>query len=212
MPTLIELITEYPTVNAFRRIDDDDEDDDALEWDPLRFEYTPEPGDVLTDAGRCGFYVLGAMNILSQTDVRRCYLDVCMPERIDTFAYIFNGRELRYDYAHKLGGEIIPTIAIDGFGSYELFYSKISPGLGIDVLRRGLNASPRKRYIAQDLGYILRDEGRYRESAAMFQIAVDEGVSSYFIYKELTELYRRIGDTEKQKHYSALFEAARGGA
>jgi hypothetical protein len=202
MPNLIESIAMYPTVNAFRRLEGEGDD-------PLAWEYSPEPGDVVADADQDGFYVLGAINIVSKTDNRRCYMDISLPERINDYAYLYDGRELRYDYPRKLGGEFIPAIAIDGFGVYELFYSKIAPELGIDVLRRGLKASKRKHFIAEDIGYILRDEGRFRESAEMFQMATDEEVSSYFIYGELAEVYRKIGETEKHKKYAQLFK--RGG-
>jgi hypothetical protein len=199
MPNLTQAITQYPKVNAFRRVARDG--DDPREW-----EYEPVTGEVLAGADRHGFYVLGAMNVRSKSDVRRCYMDISTPERINDFAYLVDGRELLYNYPHKLGGEFIPAIAIDGFGLYELFYSKIAPELGIDVLRRGLAASKRRHFIAQDLGYILRDEGRDREAAEAFQIAADEEVSSHFIYGELAELYRKLGDTEKYKKYAALFE------
>jgi hypothetical protein len=39
----------------------------------------------------------------------------------------------------------------------------------------------------------------------MFQLAVDEGVSSYFIYVELAQMYGKIGEAEKQKKYAELF-------
>jgi hypothetical protein len=155
MPNLIQAITQHPTVNAFRRVESDGDD-------PRGWEHAPVPGDVLADADQEGFYVLGAMNIRSKTDVRRCYMNLSTPERINDRAYIFDGGELRDDYPYKLSGDFIPAIAIDGFGIYELFYSKIAPELGIDVLRRGLAASKRKHFIAEDLGYILRDEGRPR--------------------------------------------------
>jgi hypothetical protein len=196
---LIQAITQHPTINAFRRVKGGGKD-------PREWEYAPEPGEVVVDADRDGFYVLGAMNIRSKTEVRRCYMDLSTPERINDYAYVFEGRELRYDYPRKLGGEFIPAIAIDGFGAYKLFYSKIAPELGIDVLRRGLAASKRKHFIAEDLGYILRNLGRHREAAEMFQVAADEEVSSCFIYGELAELYGKLGKTEKQKKYKALYE------
>jgi hypothetical protein len=202
MPNLIEAITKHPTVNAFRRVERGG--DDQREW-----EYVPEAGEVVADADQDGFYILGAMNIRSKSDVRRCYMDISTPERINDYAYFLNGRGLRHDYPHKLAGEFIPAIAIDGFGIYELFYSKTAPDLGIEVLRRGLAASKRKHFIAEDLGYILRDEGRHREAAEMFQMAVDEEVSSYFIYGELAELYHKLGENEKHEKYAALFK--RGG-
>jgi hypothetical protein len=202
MPELIQAITQHPTVNAFRRLERNGDD-------PRRWEYAPVPGEVVADADQDGFYVLGALNIRSKTDVRRCYMDISTPERINDYAYWFDGGRLCYDYPRKIGGEFIPAIAIDGFGVYELFYSKIAPGLGIDVLRRGLAASKRKNCIAEDLGYILRDEGRNREAAEMFQIAADEKVSSCFIYGELAQLYRKLGETQNHKKYAAIFE--RGG-
>jgi tetratricopeptide (TPR) repeat protein len=206
MPNLIEAITQYPDINAFRRLEQDADVDD-----PRECQYVPVPGDVVADADQSEFYILGAMNILSKTDIRRCYMDVSTPERINDYAYLFDGRELHYDYSHKLGGECIPAIALDGFGVYELFHSKISPELGIEVLRRGLRACRRKRFIAHDLGYILRDEGRYREAAEMFQLAADEEVPSYFTYGELASLYGKLGDSEKHARYEALFERARRG-
>jgi hypothetical protein len=199
MTNLIQAISQHPTVNVFRAIRRNGDD-------PRWWEYTPLPGELLGDADQDGYYILGAMNIHSKSDVRRCYMDLSTPERISDYAYLFDGDELRYDYPHKLGGEFISAIAVDGFGNYELFYSKIAPELGIEVLRRGLAASKRKHFIAEDLGYILRDEGRDREAAEMFQMAADEEVSSYFIYGELAELYRKLGATGKHRKYAALFE------
>ena len=134
-------------------------------------------------------------------------MDISLPERINDYAYFIDGDELRYDYPRRIGGEIIPAIAIDGFGVYELFYSKNAPELGIEVLKRGLAASKRKHFIAEDLGYIFRDEGRYQEAAEMFQLAADEEVSSYFIYGELAQMYGKIGEVEKQKKYAELFKS-----
>jgi hypothetical protein len=51
-----------------------------------------------------------------------------------------------------------------------------------------------------------------REAAEMFQLAADEEVSSYFIYGELAELYRKLGEAEKYKNYTALFEEDGKGA
>lgn len=198
MPTLIQAIAKNPTVNAFRRVRRGS--DNVRDW-----QFEPSPGDVVANADRDGFYVIAAMNIISERDVCRCYMDVSLPERINDYAYLIAGDELRYDQARKFEGEIIPAIAIDGFGVYDLFYSRIAPELGIGVLKRGLAASKRKHFIAEDLGYIFRDEGRYREAAEMFQLAADEEVSSYFIYGELAQMYGKIGEAEKQKKYAELF-------
>ena len=199
MSTLIQEIAKNPTVKAFRRVRC--AGDDVCSW-----QFEPSPGDVVANADRDGFYVIAAMCIDSQSEVRQCYMDISLPERINDYAYFIDGDELRYDFPRRIGGEIIPAIAIDGFGVYDLFYSKIAPELGIEVLKRGLAASKRKHFIAEDLGYIFRDEGRYQEAAEMFQLAADEEVSSYFIYGELAQMYGKIGDVEKQKKYAELFK------
>ena len=206
MPTLIQAIAKNPTVNAFRRVWRGSENVRDWRFENVRdWQFEPSPGDVVANADRDGFYVIAAMNIISERDVYRCYMDVSLPKRINTYAYFISGDELRYDQARKFEGEIIPAIAIDGLGVYDLFYSRIAPELGIGVLKRGLAASKRKHFIAEDLGYIFRDEGRYREAAAMFQLAADEEVSSYFLYGELAQMYGKIGEAEKQKKYAELF-------
>ncbi|MFN9246388.1 MAG: tetratricopeptide repeat protein, partial [Planctomycetota bacterium] len=98
-------------------------------------------------------------------------------------------------------------VPIDCFGVYELFYSRIAPDLGIDILRKGLALSQNKLHIAQDLGYILRDERRFAEAAIAFQLAVDVGPSSYFIYGELAGCYDEIGDAANAKKYFELFRS-----
>lgn len=130
---------------------------------------------VLSDDGSGGgFYVVRAMQVLPDGQVIGCLMDVSVPERINDYAYFIDNGRLRYDYTHRYPGRIIPAIAFDCFGVYDLFYVKSAPQIGIDVLRRGLNACRRKRFIAQDLGYILRDEKRYREAAEMFELVVAE--------------------------------------
>jgi hypothetical protein len=203
MPNLVQVIAQRPTVNAFKRVAGNGDD-------PRLWKYAPVFGDVVPEADKTGFYILGAFHIRSKTDVSRCYLDLSTPERINEHAYIPDDGELRYDRPRNLDGEFISAIAVDGFGNYGLFYSKIAPELGIDVLRRGLAASQRKHFIAEDLGYILRNEGRAREAAAAFQIAADEEVSSHYIYLELAELSRKLGRAAKYSKYAALFDKAEG--
>jgi hypothetical protein len=202
LPTLIQTIAANPGIKAFRRVG-------RGGMDIHNWQFEPIPGDVVAEADRDEFCVIAAMNIISKTDVRQCYMDVSLPERITDCVYFIVGNEIHYSSSRKFGGETIPASAIDGFGVYELFYSKVAPALGIEILRRGLAASKRKHFIAEDLGYIFRDEGRYQKAAEMFQLAVDEGASSYFIYGELAEIYGKIGNVEKQKKYAQLFEERR---
>jgi hypothetical protein len=127
--------------------------------------------------------------------VKNCYMDISLPERINDYAYFVEDNELRQVRPHKVPGNVIPAIAIDCFGVYELFYSKIAPEVGIEVLRRGLSLGW-KPPIAEDLGYILRDEGRYREAAEMFQLAVEEGPSCSYIHEELAQALAKAHDAE----------------
>ncbi len=131
---------------------------------------------------------------------------MCLPERISDYAYFLRGDRVESRYHHECDGDIICAVPIDCFGVYELFYSRIAPETGIEILKQGLAASPHKIYIAEDLGYILRDEGRFAEAAEMFQIAVDAEPSFYFIYGELAGCYDEIGQTDKARKYRAMFE------
>lgn len=53
-----------------------------------------------------------------------------------------------------------------------------------------------KAPIAQDLGYICRDEGRVREAIEAFSIAIKTGPSSEFIFLERADLLEKAGDLE----------------
>src|SRR5258708_19541219 len=103
-------------------------------------------------------------------------------------------------------------VKISGVGVYELFYSKKRPEVGIEVLQGGLRSSAKKAAIAEDLGYILRDERRFQEAAEAFEIAVEEGPSSYFIYGELAGCYGETGNKELADKYRKLFENPPGAA
>ncbi|MHC4476322.1 MAG: tetratricopeptide repeat protein [Planctomycetota bacterium] len=191
---LIEALTEHPTVRIFAVLDSDSED--KCDW---RVE--PICGDVLTESESNDFFIVQAKNVLPDETVNDCYIDIHLPERISDYAYFLRGNSLDVRYHHEFDGEIICAVPIDCFGVYELFYSRTAPHIGIDILEQGLAASPHRSFIAEDLGYILRDEGRFREAAEMFQISVDTEPSSYFIYGELAGCYDEIGEAEKARKY-----------
>jgi tetratricopeptide (TPR) repeat protein len=152
-----------------------------------------------------------ALNLLPDDTIRDCYMDINLPERISDHAFFVEDGALRFGYHHEFPGQVLPAAALDCSGVYDLFYAKQRPELGIDILKRGLAIAKRKRYIAEDLGYIFRDERRFREAAEMFKIAVEEGPSSYFIYGELAAAYAELGDEANQKKYSAMFKRAETG-
>lgn len=199
MMRLVEALTQYPDVPIFAVLDSDT--GDASDWNVM-----PIDARVLAESEERDFFVVKAKNIRPDGTVADCYIDMHLPERISDFACFIHGDRLDVRYHHEFDGEIICAVPIDCYGVYELFYSRTSPDIGIDILKQGLVVSPHKSYIAEDLGYILRDENRFAEAADMFQIAVDGGPSSYFIYGELAGCYDVIGQTDKANKYRTLFE------
>jgi tetratricopeptide (TPR) repeat protein len=198
---LVDALTQHPDVPVFAILESDA--DDISEWD-----VKPLNASVLTESDEHDFFIVKAKNILSDGTVADCYIDIRLPERISDYAYFLRGDRVDFRYHHECDGDIICAVPIDCFGIYKLFYSKTSPDIGIEILKHGLRVSPHKTYIAEDLGYILRDESRFAEAAEMFQIAVDAEPSSYFIYGELADCYDKIGQTEQANKYRAMFETA----
>jgi tetratricopeptide (TPR) repeat protein len=193
---LVKALAKFPETRIFCVEDSDDEDQTKWDVKPISARILPEAE---------GFFIVKGKNISQDGTIRDCYIDISLPERINDHAYVFDGKSLKIGYPYEFEGNIICAVAIDCFGDYELFYSKINPDVGIDILKEGLAISQQKHYIAEDLGYILRDEGRFKEAAEMFQIAVDETPSSYFIYGELATCYEKVGYAEKSEKYKALF-------
>ncbi len=148
-----------------------------------------------------GFFIIPAFQIREPDEKQHCFIDLAMPERIADYAYFISSGSVERKYLYECDGEVISAIPIDGFGVYELFYSRINPEVGLSVLRRGLELVDRKTFIAEDLGYILRDENRFDEAIQMFRISADAEPSSYFIYQELAEPYDRVGQPGLSKQY-----------
>jgi uncharacterized protein HemY len=153
-----------------------------------------------------GFFVVKAKNILPDRTICECYIDVSLPERVSDHAYRIRNESLDVGYHHEFEGELVCAVPITSFGAYELFYSRTRPEIGIEILKSGLKSSPHKAAIAEDLGYILRDESRFREAAEAFEIAVQEGPSSYFIYGELANCYDELGNKNLADKYRKMFE------
>lgn len=194
---LIEALAKFPETRIFHVKDSDSKD-------PANWDVEPVFSLILLESD--GFFIVMAKNSLPDGTIRDCYMDISLPERINEYAYFYDGKSLKVDYSYQFEGDIICAVPIDCFGVYELFYSKINPGIGIDILKEGLALSQQKHNIAENLGYILRDECRYQEAAKMFQISVDAAPSSYYIYGELAACYQQIGETEKAEKYQKIFD------
>jgi hypothetical protein len=199
MAKIVDAIADHPEAKFFRVVDSDSEDPKNWELEALAI-------DLLSDTTSQGLHVMKALNVLPNGDIHDCHMDINLPERICDHVYFVEKDSFRFGYPNSFPGEFIPATAIDCFGIYELFYSRIQPEVGIEVLRRGLMVAKRKHYIAEDLGYIFRDERRFAEAAEMFKIAAEEGPSSSFIYGELAAAYAELGDAENEKKYRELFK------
>lgn len=151
----------------------------------------PIDGDVLEEED--GLFILRAFHVTGSGDVAECWIDLTMPERVADHVYFAEGELVRAEPIHECEGEVICAVPIDGFGQYDLFYSRTRPELGLSVLREGLQHAGRATFIAEDLGYILRDEGRLEEAIEAFLISASAGPSTYFIHLELAELYDALG-------------------
>jgi tetratricopeptide (TPR) repeat protein len=187
----VKALAKFPEARIFRV--GGSHDNDQTKWD-----VEPADSPVLLESEN--LFIVKAKNVLPNGTIKDCYIDVSLPERINDYTYFFDGNSLDVTYSHEVDGDVICAVPIDCFGLYELFYSKINPDLGINILKEGLAICKEKHYIAEDLGYILRDEGRFNEAAEMFQIAADETPSSYFIYGELAACYEKIGGAGAPKN------------
>lgn len=140
-----------------------------------------------------GFFILKAIFITKQ-GLQDCYLDVSMPERINDYAYVQSGGEIIQIYSHRLEGDVVPAVAIEGHGVYELFYSHLKPEVGLNVLRAGLREAKKKGHIAEDIAYILRDENRHLEAIEAFSVVITERMANEYTYWERADLLEKIGD------------------
>lgn len=74
--------------------------------------------------------------------IRDGYIDISLPERITDDAYFLDGKSLAVGYSYEFEGDIICAVPINCFGTYELFYSKVDPNIGIEVLQEGQLMKP----------------------------------------------------------------------
>lgn len=199
IPMLIDSIRENPNCEIYKILHSDVEN--PLKWtiEPTSLQIIPE-GE--------GHYLVKALIIDKTKSYETGYINLCTPERISDFV-IFNLDNPKYSGVYDLENRnVIPAVASDCFGSYELFYARNNPELGIEVLKKGLHISRFKNVIAEDLGYILRDEGRELEALEYFLISEKNVPSSEYIFSEIEAIYRALGNTKKVDEYKDKFEKA----
>ena len=185
------------------------DDDDALNWDiePTDFELLPGGENIYMEGE--DMYIVKALQVFPDR-VIDCFLYIGTPERIaETVIMRTATGQVVSKFIYDVEGTVIPAIASDLYGVYELYYAKENPQVGIDVLKNGLGKAKNKYAVAEDLGYILRDEGRIEEAIEAFKISEENGASSQYIYSELAELYRELGQTSEQLKYEQKCESTK---
>ena len=175
------------------------DDENELNWiiEPTNFELIPEEENT---------YFVKAFEV-SEKNITNCYLGITTPERIAETVIkknIIGQTKAKNIYDQEK--TIIPSIASECFGDYELFYAKENPQIGIEILKNGLNKAMNKNVIAEDLGYILRDEGQIEEAIENFKKSEEFGPSSEYIFLELSKLYEELGQSEKKIEYLQKFK------
>jgi hypothetical protein len=188
---LKQALFQMPDVSIFQ-VDSDDES--FLDWEVEPIIAPTLAADYVRDEILDGLFIIKAVHISTEGELEDCYLDVVMSERISETAYLQSNGEIVGIMSYRVSGEIIPTVAIEGFGLYELFYSRLKPEIGLSVLRNGLKVAKRKGYIAADMAYILRDENRKLEAIEAFDIVIAEGEANEYTYLERAALREETGD------------------
>lgn len=177
----------------------DQNDDNELNWtiEPTDFELLPDEENL---------YFTKAKQVFSDK-TSDCYIGIMTPERIAETVIKRNAKgETNAESIYGQEQTIIPAVASDCFGAYELYYAKENPQIGIDILKDGLTKATNKNVVAEDLGYILRDEGRIEEAIEAFKISEKYEPSSEYIYLELSNLYKELGQADEELKYKQKFK------
>jgi hypothetical protein len=171
-------------------------------------DWTIESTDLELIPNEEGYFIVAAKQVYANKTID-CFIDLTTTERMTDHVFrLVDDKiigELLYDYSRKHQNSIIPAVASDCFGIYELYYAKENPQVGIDILRSGLTKSLTKNVIAEDLGYILRDENRISEAIDSFLVSEQNAPSSEYIYLELSQLYGQLGQADKQLEYEKKY-------
>lgn len=205
--SLDEIFTDNET--KIFRVTNFYETEEIADWKVEKTQYSliPDPAD---NDELYGDYLVVKGLLIQGNKTENCFIDVCLPERISEFVFRMKNSEVIIDNAYEKKLKAIPAMASDCYGDYELYYSKENPQIGINVLKEGLGISSSKNVIAEDLGYILTDEGKLEEAIEAFKISEQYGSSSEYTYWELAYLYGELGNEEEEARYLQKFKDSSG--
>lgn len=179
----------------------DQEDEDELNW-------VIEPTDNLLIPVDENIYFVKAYQIDGDT-ILNCFLGVMTPERIaETVVKVGTFGNVVAESLYDQKFETIPAVASECYGNYELYYAKSKPQIGVDILSKGLGKAINKSVVAMDLGYILRDEGRIEEALKAFLLSEKFGPTSEYTFLEISRLYKRLDQVDKELEYQQKFKKA----
>lgn len=189
-----DIVTKKTDINIFKVVKE--KSDNPLDWKIKTTKYKLIP-DTETHC------IVRAKMIDSDKNVSDCFINISLPERIADFVIYTTDNGLEFKGIYEMEKiDVIPAIASDAFGVYELYYSKNNPDIGIEILKQGLSLSEDPSVIAEDLGYILRDENRHQEAIDAFLISERYGVSSEYIFREIRDLYINLNNKIKAEEYN----------
>ena len=185
------------TTKIFKVINDDSGNQLLWTIKPTSLQLIPEDEE---------HYFIKAVQTLPNSTID-CFINISTPERIADFVVKLdsNGQTILEDF-NEQENSVIPTVPSDCYGDYELYYSKENPQIGIDILKSGLEIAKNKNVVAEDLGYILRDENRIQEAIEAFLVSEQFGPSSEFTFYELGQLFETLGQTNKQLEYEKKYK------
>ena len=194
---LFQTINQNPECLIYEITNSDSEN--PLHWSihPTDLKLTPDNEN---------HYLVKAQIIDSEKNIETGFINLSTPERIADYV-IYDLKNPKSAGIYELKAkEVIPAVASDCFGSYELYYSKNAPQIGLQTLKEGLNLSNQKSVIAEDIAYILRDENRLEEALEYFLISTKYDSSSEYILGEIEDIYRTQNNDVKANEYKSKFE------
>ena len=189
-------IFNHNNVNVFVVIEDDY--DNELNWtiEPTKYELIPAKED---------HYFVKAVEVY-ENGTLECYIEIKTPER--AIGHVVkkdaNGQPYVGNIYHQKH-TIIPAIACDFPGFYDIYSAKENPQVGINILRNDLKKATNKSAVAEELGYLLIDEERIDEAIEALKISEENTPTTRYAFLELSKLYSKKGEIEKSTEYADKF-------
>jgi tetratricopeptide (TPR) repeat protein len=193
----IKDIFNHRNINIFVVIEDDY--DNELNWtiEPTNHELIPAHED---------HFFVKAFEV-SQYTTSECYMEFKTPEQVTGIVVKENANGQPYvGNIYHQENTIIPAIACDFPGFYDIYSAKENPQIGIDVLRNGLQKATNKSAVAENLGCLLIDEERIDEAIEAFTISEKNTPTNQSTFFELAKLYAKRGEMDKSAEYTAKFK------